>query len=96
MAMKPSKTANLLQVEMGAGTPMGIQPGTYELYISGWKWPTVDNHIQDFKIGLIIKCSGYNPAGDDFQNPHPREYGRFRSGCQPMKISFPIAHKQHF
>ena len=93
----PTNTANLMMVEVATASPMGIAPGSYPLYIGGWKWATKDANIQDADVGLIVKCSGLNPKPRPGrgQKPNTCDYGRDRQGCQPTLIQFPIAHREY-
>ena len=87
-------TFNSIRVNMRPGNPMGIAPGSYEVLLSGWRIPTDSEFITDKDVGLVVKCSGFNPTPGASQMPNDAEYGRHQvSQRQPWILNFPIKHK---
>ena len=90
MTRNASNTAAKITVNVPPDSPQGIR-GEFPLLISGWEWATKDPNIQGERVGLIVKVSGYNPAGR--QKPELHEYGKMANGCRPEVIHYPIAHE---
>ena len=81
-------------IEYVQGNLLGVAPGRYTFYISGWRWTTDDRKISDANVQLIVKASGETPhAGAEHQLPDPSHYGTNTNvGWQPPWIAFPVTH----
>ena len=93
--MSNSQTASLLYVRIEPYAPIGIKPGEYGCFISGYKCPCVNSNIQEGNVKLIVKCSGYIPEVER-QKPDSEEYGTDEDSCQPNQLLFLIAHRNHW